>query len=100
MATYGVRRAKHATLTTTTVDTVTLTDDRLQMVNVYNRSGSADLTVTVGASGAAATPVALADDTFLIPAGMALTIATGGHNDATEVKVLGNGNGYSVQALQ
>lgn len=102
MATANVARTSHATLSSTTVDTVNLSDP-VSVVNVINRSGTADLTVTwaAGASPTATTPVALAAETFLIPAGVALTIgvgALGAHS--TQVKVLGNGNAYSVQGLR
>lgn len=100
MATSTVARASHATLSTTTVDTVNLTD-LLTRVNVINRTGTADLTVTWATGGAAANPVALAAETLLVPAGQSLTFAVGGSSSLqrTQVKVLGDGNGYSVQGL-
>ena len=91
----------HATLTGTTVDTVTLSGP-LQRVTVINRAaaGSADLWVTISQSATApADPVAEADDTYWVPAGGFKTFAaTGG--DGVIIKVLGNGNAYSVEGEQ
>lgn len=101
MATANVARAAHATLSGTTVDTVNLSDT-LTEVCVINRSGTADLTVTFATGAATATdPVALAAETLLVPAGASLTFTVGGAGyRKTQVKVLGNGNGYSVQGLK
>ncbi len=101
MATATVVRTSHATLSTTTVDTVNLTG-AVSRVNVINRSGTANLTVTwaSGAAPSATTPVALAAETYLVPPGQSLTFAVGGLiNQTTQVQVLGNGNAYSVQGL-
>lgn len=99
MATYTVVSAKHATLSTTTVDTVNVSSN-VGSVIVLNRSGTSDLTVTTSVGSTAATPVALADDTIIVPAGMSVVWSSGGARDQTvQVKVLGNGNAYSVQVI-
>lgn len=102
MATVAGVRTAHATLSSTTVDTVNLSMNEISRVNVLNRSGTATLWFTLSTAGtpAAATPVAAAAETFAVPAGQSLTVATGAAGlDTTQVKVLGNGNDYSVQAL-
>lgn len=104
MASLTARRAVHASLTTTTVDTVRLMEPRTRLVNIYNRdaAGGTALTVTVGAisSGGARTPVALANDTFIVPAGSTLTLGVTPESGGQEFQILGNGNAYSVQALE
>lgn len=100
-------KSAHATLTTTTVDTVTLAGT--PKVRVLNASGTADLWVTAlrnsgtGAS-APADPVANAADTVRIPASQWAAFTVDGGTNAnpawpTVVKVLGNGNAYSVEAV-
>lgn len=96
MASYSVSKAKHATLSSTTVDTVTVA--AATEVFVMNRGGTADLTVTSGAT-TPATPVALADDTDVVAPGTFIRVATagaGGYPQTWIVKVLGDGNDYSV----
>jgi hypothetical protein len=92
---------EHNTLTTTAVDTVTLSSP-CSRVTVSNRaaSGAADIWFTVGANDVAPTdPVALADDTYWVPAGGFKTVRGGG-NKNTIVKVVGNANEYSVEGEQ
>lgn len=102
MASYTAVRAVHKTLTGTTVDTVTLTGEG--NVDVLNRAapGGADMYVTFAGDGTTPTnPVALADDTEIIPPGGFITF-TGGANRSDRnsiVKVVGNGNAYSVIGL-
>src|SRR3954464_617615 len=102
MATANVARAAHATLSTTTVDTVNFSDT-VHEVCVINRSGTTDLTVTWAVNGTATTPVAVAAETLIVPQGQSLTFQVGpaaaANSYATQVKVLGNGNAYSVQGL-
>lgn len=102
MATDTVARTSHATLTTTTVDTINITD-LVNEINVRNRSGATDLAVTFafGVGAAAATPVLLADESLIVPAGGSLTFSLDRDRYHTaQVKILGNGNAYSVQALR
>lgn len=107
MATANVARAAHATLSSTTVDIVNLSDT-VHLVEVLNRSGTANLSVTWASGGAtAATPVQLAAETICIPEGKSTVFAVspdfsnpGLRPYATQVKVLGDGNAYSVQGLQ
>ena len=83
------------TLSGTTVDTVTIT--QLGPLTICNWSGAADLTVTIAVNGSAAsTPVAGAADTWRIPPGMARVFEFPSYNSPGQVKVLGNGNVYSV----
>ena len=100
MATANVARTSHATLSTTTVDTVNLSDV-VRTVNVFNRSGATDLAVTWACGATATTPVQDAAETLKIPTGVSLTFTVGaaGNSYTTQIKVLGNGNAYSVQGL-
>lgn len=94
----GVRTA-HATLSGTTVDTVTLTG-AVRRVTVINRAaaGSADLWVTISNTATAPSdPVSAADETYWIPPQGFKTFAASG---GAIVKVLGNGNAYSVEGEQ
>lgn len=100
MATITGNRCEHATLSTTTVDTVTL-NGPISRVTVINRAaaGGTDLAVTISTNGTApATPTQQGDDTYWIPAGGGFkTFAAG---SGVIVKVLGNGNAYSVEGEQ
>lgn len=93
MPSYTGATSYHKTLTGTTVDTVTLTGspDRAE---VSNRSGSATLWLTKGASAAA--PVAEANGTDFVLPGQSLEIEMA--SDGV-VQILGNANAYSVVAL-
>lgn len=96
----ATRTTGKVTLTGTTVDTVTLAGGGAELFDVVNWSGATDLTVTATNDGTTpTTPVAGAAETWTIPAGQWLTISlprrTGGNS--TVVKVLGNGNVYSVE---
>ena len=95
MATIAATRTTgNVTLSGTTVDTVTIGTGPF---DVCNWTGATDLTVTYASSGAA-TPVAGAAETYRVPAGTSRRIEAPsiGLNDALQVKVLGNGNVYSV----
>lgn len=84
------------TLSGTTVDTVNMNAGPF---DVCNWTGATDLTVTYAVNGgSAATPVAGAAETWAVPAGTSRRIEgpSIGLNDALQVKVLGNGNVYSV----
>ena len=96
MASYSVARAAHKTLSTTTVDTVTLTR-KFRRVKVINRDNTNPIWVTYGS--APADPVANADDIDIVMPGQTLDISMAGARTSTStnvVKVLGNGGAYSV----
>lgn len=63
MATYTVSRATHQLLTGSTVDTVNLTS-QWQQVLITNRTGTAEIYVTVDGS----TPAVGADNTYVLVA--------------------------------
>ncbi len=98
MATINAAQSSgRVTLTGTTVDIVNLVDIETRM-SVCNWTGATDLTVTWGANGlTAATPVANAAGTFTVPAGTARAFVFGSHPSPVQVRVLGNGNIYSVE---
>ncbi len=108
MATITATRSVHAALTTTTVDTVELTG-HWGAIEVFNReaAGGADLWVTyrsldiVPPSAALADPAAAAEETEVVPAGTSVVIAVpSGHVEMPwAVKILGNGNDYSVTGM-
>lgn len=89
------RTTGNVTLTGTTVDTVTMTGGPF---DVCNWTGATDLTVTYSVpSGTAATPVAGAEETWRVPAGTSRRIDPGWVVPGTfQIKVLGNGNVYSI----
>lgn len=94
MAAYSEVRAKHATLSTTTADTVTLTAP-LARVQIVNLDATTAMYATVSQTGATpATAVAAADDTYVIPANGVLSLRTSATGFVTSV--VGNGNAYSV----
>lgn len=92
MASYSVAKAAHPTLTTTTVDTVTLTQ-AWNRVEVANRSGAATLWVTTDGS----TPVAAADNIEFVPPGTTLVLVD--MDGSVTLKILGNANEYSVTGI-
>lgn len=101
MATKNITTGAHATLSGTTVDTVNITREA-NVVCVANLSGTTALAVTVDTAAApsAATPVQDADNTLKVPASQSLTFAVGAAGyDQTQLKVLGNGNAYSVMVV-
>lgn len=91
MAAYSVITAKHATLVAGTVDTVTVTGG-YSRIEILNRSGTADLYVTNDGS----TPSGGCDDCSIVPAGTSLNIPSSDAAGSDVVKIVGNGNGYSV----
>jgi hypothetical protein len=108
--------AAHNTLTSTTVDTVTL-QGHFSAVEIANREfdaaagvAGADLWVTLGWKGITgnansdtvpATPTAALNDAYWVPAGTTLVINVPNHAQVQPiVKILGNGNKYSVTGLQ
>ena len=97
MATIAATRTTGlVTLTGTTVDTVTIGAGPF---DVCNWTGATSLTVTYALSPAtAATPVAGAAETWTVPAGTSRRIEAGSYysGNTFQIKVLGNGNVYSV----
>jgi len=98
MATVTVTQNAHATLSGTTIDTVNLTGGGSTGVRVGNRAGTAALWVTVGAT-LPADPSASADKTYVVPAGLWRQINFDAGNAGYFVKVLGNGNDYTVEII-
>jgi hypothetical protein len=100
MAAFTVSQAKSATLSGTTADVVTLTDfNGRQVVEVINRTGSDPLTFTYNGG----TPTALIDDGLVVMPGSSCTapLQRSGFTSLTAlvVRVVGNGNAYTVQVL-
>ena len=95
MAAVSAIQIANPTLSTTTVDTVTLSGRAETGVRIGNRSGTAYLFVTVGTT-TPADPVAGAAENFCIPAGLWRDIPFGPITGMI-VKVLGNGNDYTVE---
>ena len=95
MASYTVARAKHATLTAATVETITFSVDVVS-VEVVNRDGTAEIYFTIDGT----TPVAGADDTEVVPAavGAAQKLGSPGSRWVTDtVKLISTGTPkYSV----
>lgn len=92
MATYSATRAKNATLSTTTVDTITL-NQKWEAVEITNADASNALYVRV--DGTAAT--AAGDDCTMILPASSKVIALGG---STTVSIIGNGNVYSCEGVK
>lgn len=97
MADFTVAVAKHATLTGTAADTVTLTQS-YGTVEVLNRGSTNYLFVTYGRGTGVATPVSAGDDTLAVAPRSVLSIRVPGRNN-TVVKVVGDGDPYSVQGV-
>lgn len=101
MATLTDRDSVNATLSGTTVDTVTLTG-RWRTIEVYNREPALTgdmIWFTINGSA----PVAEAEGAIPVPAGTAREIDVflpdAGH-DPDPIKVLGNGNDYTVAGVK
>lgn len=97
MASYSVHSSKHATLSTTTVDTVTLGQRGLRGFDVLNRGSNAlSFRWAVGVSDVAA-PTDLGDDCEVAPAGCVCSVTLPRPSDAdVTIKIIGNGDAYSV----
>lgn len=101
MASYTVAMAKSATLTGTTVDIVILLKQPPSgEVEVWNRSGAADISFRVGQVGNVPNPTDKGDDCFVVAAGASVTLGLRGQwgSDSIEVRIIGNGNAYTVTA--
>lgn len=95
MAAQTAIKTQHATLSTTVVDSVTLSG-AVRQIAVTNRDGSNVAWVTVGS--APADPVASADETFVIPVSSRKVVWVSSRARSNMVvKILGNGGAYSVE---
>jgi hypothetical protein len=96
MASLTAVRAKHATLTTTTADDVTLSGVGT-WVRVTNRSTGQPLTVIFGGSTA---PTGLMDDSFVLDVNeRRFFLRPGSPNQALVVRVVGSANPYSIELV-
>jgi hypothetical protein len=98
VASYIKQRTHHATLTGTTVDTVTLapgSDEYFANFEVLNRDTADTLWITYGDDPD--DPVASADGAYVIPANVAFSASIEGIASSITVKILGDGGAYSVQ---
>lgn len=94
MAAYSEVRSKHATLTTTTVDTVVLTGSHAK-VQIINHNASTAMYANVAVNGGTPSAVTSAvDDSYVIPPNGVLTLRSGGVGFSASI--IGNGNAYSV----
>lgn len=91
MATYSVTRSKNATLSTTTVDTITL-GQQWPAVEITN--GDATNALYVRVDGTAAT--AAGDNCTMILPASSKVIGLGG---SVTVSIIGNGNVYSCEGV-
>lgn len=93
-------KSAHATLSGTTVDTVTVQGYR--DLEITNRSGTDTLWITGGPPGTVAasiaTPVAAADETDFVLPGQSLILDKNWYGSGI-IKILGNGNAYSVVCI-
>lgn len=105
MAAVSGTNAAHATLSTTTVDTVTITTTAGALV-IMNKSGAADMYVSIDPANPTATPVdptAAGAGFYCVPqiGNRSIVIGLGGGMSSTAravvLKVIGNANAYSVQ---
>lgn len=93
---YSVKRAKHATLSTTTVDTVTLNENCSEVL-VINYDGTNKVFFTLDGT----TPAALADDSYVVPITNSTKVRAPLRSNASPlvVSVVGSGGAYSVVGL-
>lgn len=100
MASYSANLIKHATLSGTTVDTVTLTEKFIVAVEIANR-GASDMSVTFGYGAAPTAPTTVPEDeVLLVQANDRITwplpaVSAGD----VRVSIKGNGNDYTVMGL-
>lgn len=95
MAAYSAAQVVNKTLSTTTVDTVTLTGAAAE-VQVLNRGTSTNtIWVKASATGTPSDPTAAGDDCFPVYAGERITVLRGAGPGAV-VKIIGSSDPYSV----
>lgn len=105
MASYSATFTKHATLSGTTFDEVTIgsvsAGHRFGAIEVFNRSSTEALWLTFSLSATGpTTPTAAADNTFYVAPGSSLAIpVTTAVVNVFVVDVVGNGNAYSVHGI-
>ncbi len=108
MASYTAVFAKEQTLSSTTVDTITLSGapagGGTQFLTIYNQHASNWMYVTWGATSPS-NPTAGGDDCIPVPPASGTTVrlsaalTSTGANQGLVVKIIGNGNKYNVVAL-
>lgn len=91
MAAETVSRAAHNTLSGTTVDEITISDQAGHLIEVANRSGTATIFFTTDGS----TPTDAGNNTDYVMPGESLVVVP----RSRVVKLIGNGNAYSVTAV-
>lgn len=93
MATSTVTTAKHATLSASTVDTVTFSDN-VQAIEVVNRSGSAEIFFRLDGTS----PTVAGDECYVLPAAAGAALRLGSQGEGTDqVKLISSGTPtYSV----
>jgi len=89
---------KHATLSATTVDSITLSAAGSGRFEVVNRDGTNTIWVTFSRTGTPTDPVASADNTRVLPPNSSKEYYCFGDSNLI-VKILGNGGSYSVEVL-
>lgn len=95
MATYSEIHAKHATLSGTTADSVTITN-KYPYLEIINRDTETALYVSAVPDGTPTTAVSAADDTLYVPPSGSKVIRrpAGG-----AISVVGSANPYSVEGF-
>ena len=96
MAAIAVNKAKTATLSSTTVDTLTFSQ-LWDMIEVVNLTGTSGVAFTVDGT----TPAVDGDDCYQVDPGSSLKIDASANVTGTSmvVKVIGNGNKYRVTGV-
>ena len=98
MATYSVARAKTATLSGTTVDTVTLTGGH-DKVEVKNFDTTNNLPFVHASGSTPTSPTAEVDDSVVLGPGEWTEVRANASLGNTVVKLIGNGNKYQVRGV-
>lgn len=94
MATDAANYSVHNTLTSTTVDTVTINAPHTRL-RISNRHASVEMWVTISLTGAVpADPTSAGDNTHYVAPGTSRFFYSRG---GVIVKILGNANPYSVE---
>lgn len=96
MANYEVLKSKHASLSTTNEDVVTVLGS-IRTITVLNHDASNLLYFNVGAVDPGAVTSA-ADNSYCVPVSGEVTVKLSSHGAV--VRLIGSGNAYSVQAIQ